>query len=64
VREGLPIRNLFTVFEDWVEVELVGGKMLICNIDDLYFVELHNWYCTSGYTPVAVLQSNISIMLL
>jgi len=37
------------VFEDRVKVELAGGKILICNVDDLYFVELHNWYCTSGY---------------
>jgi len=49
VREGLPIRKLFTIFEDQLEVEIVGGKTLICNVDNLYFVELHNWYCTSGY---------------
>jgi len=47
---AIPIRNQFTVFEDWVEVELPGSKILICNVDDLYFVELHNWCCSSyGY---------------
>jgi hypothetical protein len=49
VREGLPIRNRFIVFEDRVEVELTKGKTLIYNVDNLYFVELHNWYCTLGY---------------
>jgi len=41
VREG---------FEDRVEVELPGGKTLICNVDNLGIVELHTWYCKSnGY---------------
>jgi len=46
VREGLPIRNKFIIFENRVEVELSKGKTLICNIDDLYLVELHIWYYT------------------
>jgi len=29
VREGLPIKNRFIMFEDRVEVELTGGKTLI-----------------------------------
>jgi len=35
MRENLPIRNKFTIFEDRVEVELAGGKIFICNVDDL-----------------------------
>jgi len=59
VRVGLPIKNRFIIFEDWVEVELAGGKALICNIDDLFFIESHTWCstptgyvstCTSGIT--------------
>jgi len=50
VREGLPIRNKYTVFDNCLEVELTGGWIMICDIEDLYFVENHNWYCCSnGY---------------
>jgi len=50
VRENLPIRNRFTIFADRVLVELTGDKLLICDYDDLYLVELHSWYCSShGY---------------
>jgi len=31
VREGLPIRNSFTVFANRVLVDLTGNKLLICN---------------------------------
>jgi len=31
VREGLPIRNRFVLYEDRVEVELSKGKTLICS---------------------------------
>jgi len=38
-----------------VEVELPGSKILICNVDNLYFVELHNWRCSSyGYTVTTI----------
>jgi len=49
VREGLPIRNSFTVFADRVLVDLPGNKLLICNYEDLYLVETHTWYCAHGY---------------
>jgi hypothetical protein len=50
VREGLPIKNSFTVFADRVLVDLLGNKLLICNYEDLYFVETHTWHCSStGY---------------
>jgi len=50
VREGLPIKNRFTIFADRVLVDLPGNKLLICDYDDLYLVELHNWCCSSyGY---------------
>jgi len=39
VREGLPIRNSFTVFADRVLVDLPGNKLLICDYEDLYLVE-------------------------
>jgi len=49
VREGLPIRNSFTVFADRVLVDLPGNKLLICNYEDLYLVETHTWCCSDGY---------------
>jgi len=49
VREGLPIKNSFTVFADRVLVDLPGNKLLICNYEDLYLVETHTWYCSHGY---------------
>jgi len=57
VREGLPIRNKFIIFEDRVEVELSKGKTLICDIDDLYLVELHIWYYTCGYVATCISRS-------
>jgi len=49
VREGLPIRNSFTVFANRVLVDLTRNKLLICNYKDLYLVESHTWYCADGY---------------
>jgi len=49
VREGLPIRNRFTIFNNRVLVELLGNKLLICNYEDLYLVEMYNWHCSDGY---------------
>jgi len=49
VREGLPIRNSFTVFANRVLVDLTGNKLLICNYEDLYLVETHTWHCSHGY---------------
>jgi len=49
MREGLPIRNSFTVFADRVLVDLPGDKFLICNFEDLYLVETHTWCCSDGY---------------
>jgi len=54
VRKGLPIRNRFVLYKDRVEVELSKGKILICNIDDLYLVELHIWYYTCGYVATCI----------
>jgi len=49
VRENLPIKNSFTVFADRVLVDLPGNKLLICDYDDLYLVEMHIWYSSHGY---------------
>jgi len=49
VREGLPIRNSFTVFADRVLVDLTRNKLLICDYKDLYLVESHTWYCADSY---------------
>jgi len=49
VREGLPIKNSFTVFADRVLVDLPGNKLLICDYEDLYLVETHTWYCADCY---------------
>jgi len=49
VREGLPIRNSFTVFADRVLVDLPRNKLLICNYEDMYLVESHTWCCSNGY---------------
>jgi len=55
VREGLPIRNQFTVYEDRVLVDLPGNKLLICDYDDLYLVELHTWHSSSrGYAATNI----------
>jgi len=37
-----------------VEVKLSGGKIFISNFDYLYFVELHNWYCSKDYVTTTV----------
>jgi len=49
VRENLPIRNQFTIYEDRVLVDLTGDKLLICDYADLHIVEMHNWHYSSGY---------------
>jgi len=55
VREGLPIKNRFTIFADRVLVDLPGNKLLICDYDDLYVVKLHNWHCSSyGYAATNI----------
>jgi len=42
-------------FEDRLEVELLGGKTFICNLDNLGIVELHTWYCSSnGYVVTSI----------
>jgi len=40
----LEIKNLFTVFEDHVVVQLTESKEFICNLDDLHIVEDHVWH--------------------
>jgi len=57
VREGLPIRNSFTVFADRVLVDLPGDKLLICNYEGLYLVETHTWYCADGYAATRTSSS-------
>jgi len=55
VREGLPIKNWFIVFANRVEVELTGGKTLICNVDNIDLIESHTWNCSSkGYATTHV----------
>jgi len=57
VREGLPIRNRFTIFDDRVLVDLTGNKLLICNYEDLYLVETHTWCCADGYASTRTSSS-------
>jgi len=57
VREGLPIKNRFTIFADRVLVDLPGNKLLIVDYDDLYLVKLHNWYYTCGYVATCISRS-------
>jgi len=59
VREGLPIKNRFTVFADRVLVDLTGNKLLIYDYEDLYLVETHTWHCSHGY---AVTGTNSTTM--
>jgi len=59
VREGLPIRNSFTIFDDRVLVDLPGGKLLICNYEDLYLVETHTWHSSHGYAETNTSGSTI-----
>jgi len=49
VRENLPIKNKFTVFDDRVLVEISGGNTLVCNVVDLYYIELHKCWSLNGY---------------
>jgi len=38
------------VFNGWAELELAGGFMFICDVEDLDIVESHTWYCMgNGY---------------
>jgi len=54
VREGLPIKNKFTVYEDRVLVELHGNKLLICDYDDIDIVESYTWCCADGYAATNI----------
>jgi len=54
VRDGIPIKNKFIVFEDRLEVELPGGKILICDVEDPPFVEMYNWWCSNQYVSADV----------
>jgi len=54
VREGIPIKNKFIAFEDRLEVELPCGKTFICDVEDLPFIEMHNWWCSNGYVATEV----------
>jgi hypothetical protein len=47
IREGLNIKNRFTVFEDQVTVKLPNDMVFICNADDIDIVEAHIW-CANG----------------
>jgi len=61
VREGLPIRNKSTIFEDRVLVDLSGNKLLICKVEELYLVEMHNWYCLSNGYAVTHTSSSTTL---
>jgi len=37
-----------------LEVELPCGKILICDVEDLPFVEMHNWWCSNRYVSTEV----------
>jgi len=54
VREGL-LKNRSSVFANRVEVELTGGKKLICNVDNIDLIESHTWHCTNkGYAATII----------
>jgi len=43
------------VFENWVQLELPVGKILICDVKNLYFVKFHNWCCSAyGYAVTTI----------
>jgi len=42
------------VFADRVEVDLTGGKTLICNVDNIDLIESHTWYCANGYAATII----------
>jgi len=58
VREGLSIRNRFTIFADRVLVDLPGNKLLICDYEDLDIVESYNWCCSNGYAATGTSSAN------
>jgi len=37
-----------------LEVELPGGKIPICDVEDLPFVEMYNWWRSNGYAAADV----------
>jgi len=57
VREGLPIKNSFTVFANRGLVDLPRNKLLICDYEDLYLVETHTWHCSHGYAVTGTSSS-------
>jgi len=48
VREGLTIKNRFTVFEDRVVVELPHNMVFTCDIDYINIVEDYIWCVNAG----------------
>jgi len=58
IREGLPIKNSFTVFADRVLVDLPKDKLLICDYEDLYLVESHIWCSSNGYAVTGTSSTN------
>jgi len=54
IKEGLNIKNHYTVFVDQVTVELPNDMFFTCDIDDIDIVEAHIWCVNSGqYEPQA-----------
>jgi len=49
IREGLKIKNQFSVFENRVEVQLTQGRVFKCDPEDLHIVEEYVWGVSSGY---------------
>jgi len=48
IKEGLKIKNRYTVFVDRVTVELPNDMFFTCDIDDIDVVEAHIWCVNSG----------------
>jgi len=61
VRENLEIKNLLTVFENHVVVQLTHGRAFTCDPEDLHIVEDHVWCVNgNGYVTTHIDGSNCS----
>jgi len=54
VKNHLPIRNKFIVFDNHIEVSLTQETILICDNDDIYFVEEFCWHNSEGYVVTRI----------
>jgi len=60
VREGL-LKNRFIVLTNRVEVELTGGKKLICDVDNIDLIESHTWHCANKGYAATIISSTTNL---